>query len=130
MIDGAVVERVEGERAKRLGRFALDAGRGGGSVVSRGSRERGRRVARARVRESTRSSTWVVGDAICVREWKARARRKSSGVHREIMRLEANSFLGEGARNLGKGFPAFLISIECREDAFEIVHDPSKTSRV
>ena len=126
VIDGAVVERVEGERrsvldglrstfgeeADRL--LAVDHESADGEWRVRGYVNPPDR----RFGSSEMQFVYVNGRHV---------RGKSSGVHREIMRLEANSFLGEGARNLGKGFPAFLISIECREDAFEIVHDPSKT---
>lgn len=126
VMDGTVVERVEeerrsvldglrstfGEEADRL--LAVDHESADGAWRVRGYLNPPDR----RFRSSEMQFVYVNGRHV---------RGKSNALHHAIMRQEANAFLGEGARNLGKGFPAFLISIECREDAFEIVHDPSKT---
>jgi len=126
VMDGAVVERVEeerrsvldglrtafGEEADRL--LALDHESADGEWRIRGYVNPPDR----RFGSSEMQFVYVNGRHV---------RGKSNGLYHAVMRQEERAFLGEGARNLGKGFPAFLISIECREDAFEIVHDPSKT---
>ena len=126
VMDGAVVERVEeerrsvldglrstfGEEADRL--LAVDYESADGEWRVRGYLNPPDR----RFGSSEMQFVYVNGRHV---------RGKSNGLYHAVMRQEERAFLGEGARNLGKGFPAFLISIECREDAFEIVHDPSKT---
>jgi DNA mismatch repair ATPase MutL len=124
-VDDAVVERVEGNRSSVLDGL----GRAFGDDVVRYLRPveydsddlRVRGYVSApdrRLGSAELQYVYVNGDFI---------RGKSNALHREMIRIEADAFLGHGARNIGKGFPAYLISIECPEDAFEVTFDPKTT---
>ena len=47
-----------------------------------------------------------------------------SAIHKEMLRIEADAYLGDGTR---KGYAGFLLSIECPDDAYEVTYDPTVT---
>lgn len=47
-----------------------------------------------------------------------------SAIHKEMIRIEASAYLGDGTR---KGYAGFLLSIECPDDAYEVTYDPTVT---
>ena len=55
-------------------------------------------------------------------------RGKTNKLHQEIIKIESNAFLGDGVRGtIARGYPGYLVAIECPRRAYSIVHDPSKT---
>ena len=55
-------------------------------------------------------------------------RGKTNKLHQEIIKIESNAFLGDGVRGtIARGYPGYLVAIECPRRAYSIVHDPAKT---